>query len=46
MRYICPVPTKKGHNPEEVDRMQQAWGKAVTLHVTFRARPYCKDGEW
>jgi Protoglobin len=37
---------KKGHSPDEVDRMHEAWCKAVILQVTLWSRPYAKEGDW
>ncbi len=36
---------KKGHPPEEVDRMHQAWLKAVVLQVALWSRPYAGE-DW
>ncbi len=32
-----------GHPPEQVDAMQTAWFKAVTLHATVWIQPYAPD---
>jgi hypothetical protein len=37
---------KKGHSPEEVDKMHQAWFKSVTLQVALWSYPYAKDGDF
>lgn len=37
---------KKGHDSHDVERMHQAWFKAVVLHVTMWARPYVEGGLW
>jgi hypothetical protein len=37
---------RKGHSAAEVDRMHQAWVKAVVLSVTLWTRPYTKDADW
>jgi len=37
---------KKGHSPEEVERMHAAWTKAVMLTLTLWSRPYTKEGLW
>lgn len=34
---------KKGHGADDVERMYQAWFKAVTLSVTLWARPYAPE---
>ena len=36
---------KRGHGPEEVEKMHQAWFKAVTLSVALWSRPYARD-QW
>jgi hypothetical protein len=43
---VRPFLAGKGHPPEEVDKMHQAWFKAVTLSVALWAHPYAKDGDW
>lgn len=35
-----PFLAKKGHSPEQVEAMHQAWFKAVTLTATLWAQPY------
>jgi hypothetical protein len=30
----------------ELAALERAWGKAVQLHVTLWARPYCREGLW
>ncbi|GIW81262.1 MAG: hypothetical protein KatS3mg105_3069 [Gemmatales bacterium] len=37
---------KKGHSAEDVDRMHQAWFKAVVLHVAIWCHPYTKEGDY
>lgn len=41
-----PFLAKKGHPPEEVERMFQAWFKAVTLQAVLWLYPYVRDGEF
>ncbi|RMF53843.1 MAG: protogloblin ApPgb [Bacteroidetes bacterium] len=41
---IRPFLAKKGHSAEEVDKMHQAWFKAVVLTVVLWCRPYVKEG--
>jgi len=41
-----PFLAKKGHSPEEVERMQRAWFKAVTIAITLWSRAYARDGLW
>jgi hypothetical protein len=43
---IKPFLARKGHNPEEVERMHQAWWKAVVLQVALWSYPYAKEGDW
>jgi hypothetical protein len=43
---IKPFLAKKGHRPEEVDKMHQAWFKSVTLQVALWSYPYAKDGDF
>ena len=37
---------RKGHSPEEIERMHAAWTKAVMLTLTLWSRPYTKEGLW
>jgi len=41
---IWPFLAKKGHSSAEVERMHEAWCKAVMLQVTLWSRPYSKEG--
>ncbi len=43
---IRPFLAKKGHSEEEVDKMHQAWFKAVVLSVALWSVPYVKEGDW
>ena len=43
---IRPFLEKKGHSKEEVDRMHDAWFKAVVLHVVLWSRPYTPDSDY
>ena len=43
---IRPFLAKKGHSPEQVDAMHQAWFKAVTLQVALWSRPFTQPGLW
>ncbi len=43
---IKPFLARKGHSPEEVERMHQAWFKSVVLQVTLWARPYVRPGDF
>jgi hypothetical protein len=40
---IEPFLTKKGHSADIVEKMHQAWFKAVTLSVALWSAPYIKD---
>jgi hypothetical protein len=57
MRYLlaftAPILTttkgflsRKGHSAADVERMHDAWTKAVILHVTLWTRPYVGVGDW
>ncbi len=37
---------KKGHPPDVVDRMHQAWFKSVVLQVALWLRPYVRGEDW
>jgi len=41
-----PFLAKKGHSPEEVNRMQEAWWKSMILQVTLWSQPYMKEGDF
>ncbi|GBD11930.1 hypothetical protein HRbin23_01613 [bacterium HR23] len=43
---IKPFLAKKGHSPEEVEKMHQAWFKAVVLQVALWSYPYAKEGDF
>ena len=43
---LKPFLAKKGHPPEEVERMHQAWLKSVILQVALWSRPYVKEGDY
>ncbi|MCS6927350.1 MAG: protoglobin domain-containing protein [Candidatus Binatia bacterium] len=43
---LKPFLAKKGHSPEEVEKMQQAWLKSVLLQVILWSQPYVKDGDF
>jgi protoglobin len=36
----------KGHEPEEVEKMFQAWFKSVVLQVTLWSYPYAREGDF
>ncbi len=46
MSTIRPFLAKKGHSDEEVDKMHQAWTKALMLSVILWSHPYVRDGDW
>lgn len=41
-----PFLAKKGHGAEEVERMHQAWFKAVVLQTALWSRPYVQAGDF
>jgi len=43
---IRPFLSRHGHTEEEVERMHQAWIKAVTLQVTIWSRAYVGESDW
>jgi len=43
---IKPFLAKKGHSPEEVEKMHQAWFKSVVMQVALWSAPYVKDGDF
>jgi hypothetical protein len=43
---LKPFLAKKGHTPEDVEKMQAAWLKSCLLQVTLWAHPYVKDGDF
>ncbi len=43
---IKPFLAKKGHSPEEVEKMHQAWFKSVVLQVALWSVPYVKEGDF
>ncbi|WP_299029671.1 protoglobin domain-containing protein [uncultured Thermanaerothrix sp.] len=43
---IKPFLARKGHSPEEVEKMHQAWFKAVVLQVALWSAPYVHAGEF
>ncbi len=42
---IKPFLAKKGHSPEEVEKMHQAWFKSVVMQVALWSAPYVRPGE-
>lgn len=43
---IKPFLAKKGHGAEDVEKMYNAWFKAVTLTAVLWTQPYIKEGEF
>lgn len=43
---IRPFLTKKGHSPEEVEKMHQAWFKSVVMQVALWSVPYVREGDF
>ncbi|RMF33174.1 MAG: protogloblin ApPgb [Chloroflexi bacterium] len=43
---IKPFLAKKGHSPEEVEKMHQAWFKSVVMQVALWSAPYVKAGDF
>jgi hypothetical protein len=43
---IEPFLANKGHGSEEVEKMFQAWFKAVVLQVALWSYPYAKEGDF
>ena len=37
---------KGGHSPEQIEKMHQAWTKAVLLTIALWSRPYTREGLW
>lgn len=46
LHTLKPFLAKRGHKPEEVEKMQQAWTKSVLMQVILWSQPYTKDGQW
>ncbi|WP_448383675.1 protoglobin domain-containing protein [Desulfosoma sp.] len=43
---LKPFLAKKGHSPEEVEKMYAAWVKSCLLQITLWSYPYVKDGDY
>lgn len=43
---LKPFLAKKGHAPEDVERMHQAWVKSVLLQVALWSRPYVPEKDF
>lgn len=41
-----PFLARKGHSPDQVEAMHQAWLKAVTMQVALWSRPFTQPGYW
>jgi hypothetical protein len=46
MSAIRPFLARKGASDEEVDKMHQAWTKALMLSVILWSHPYVRAGDW
>lgn len=42
---LRPFLAKKGHPPEAVEKMHQAWTQAVILQVALWSQPYAREGD-
>jgi hypothetical protein len=43
---VRPFLEKSGKSPADVEKMHQAWFKAVTLQVALWCQPYVKEGDY
>lgn len=43
---LRPFLARKGHSPEEVEKMYAAWVKSCLLQVTLWSYPYVRDGDF
>lgn len=43
---LRPFLAKKGHGPEDVEKMYAAWLKSCLLQLTLWSHPYIKDGDF
>jgi hypothetical protein len=43
---LQPFLARKGHSPEEVEKMYAAWVKSCLLQVTLWSHPYVKPGDF
>jgi hypothetical protein len=43
---LKPFLGKKGHSPEEIEKMYAAWVKSCLLQVTLWSHPYVKAGDY
>lgn len=43
---IKPFLAKKGHSPEDVENMHQAWFKSVVMQVALWSAPYVREGDF
>jgi hypothetical protein len=41
-----PYLARKGHSPEVVNRMYDAWWKSMILQATLWAQPYIREGDF
>jgi hypothetical protein len=43
---LKPFLGKKGHGPEDMEKVHQAWLKVVILHIALWSQPYVKEGDF
>ena len=43
---LKPFLAKRGHSPEDVEKMYAAWVKSCLLQLTLWSHPYIKDGDF
>lgn len=43
---LRPFLARRGHSPEEVEKMHQAWVKSVLLQVILWSQPYVPEGDF
>lgn len=43
---LKPFLANKGHAPDQVEKMHQAWLKSLLLQVTLWSQPYVKEGDF
>lgn len=43
---LKPFLAKKGHTPDQVEKMSQGWLKSLLLQVTLWSQPYIKEGDF
>jgi hypothetical protein len=43
---LRPFLGRKGHAPDEIEKMHAAWMKSCLLQLTLWSRPYVREGEF